>query len=160
MATQSTASHNPSACSSGKARFAEAAREALESLRPFLPELTDIDHNAARNGGKPSAFHLAALKAHLALAGMELSVARRNTQSGIDFYQVFDFATATARPAALNPVPELPTERREQESSARAGRKNLVRRPGRILPRLLPELGTKNLECVEPPKRRFHREGF
>jgi hypothetical protein len=43
-------------------------------------------------------------------AGMELSVAGRNNQSGADFYQVFGFATATARPAAFNPVPELPTE--------------------------------------------------
>lgn len=135
---------------------ADAAREALEALRPFLPDLTDIDNNAVRNDGKPSAFHLAALKAHLALAGMEFSVARRNTQSGIDFYQVFDFATATARPAALNPVPEVTTE---QEKSARAGRKNLVRSPGRILPRLLPELETKNLGMRGASRRRLYREG-
>ena len=56
-------------------------------------------------------------------AGMELSVARRKTQSGPDFYQVFGFATATARRAALNPVPELPTGRRNGQNPARAGRK-------------------------------------
>jgi len=56
-------------------------------------------------------------------AGMELSVARRKTQSGPDFYQVFGFATATARRAALNPFPELPTGRRNGQEPARAGRK-------------------------------------
>lgn len=48
--------------------------EALRGLEPFLPSHEDIHNNAARNGGQASAFHLAALKAHNALAGTELSV--------------------------------------------------------------------------------------
>ena len=55
--------------------------------------------------------------------GMELSVAGRNKQSGSDFHPVFGFATATARPAALNPVPEQPIEQRDGQESARAGNK-------------------------------------
>jgi hypothetical protein len=63
--------------------------------------------------------------------GMELSVVGRNQQSGSDFYPVFGFATATARTAALNPVPELPTE--VGQESARAGSK----KPGPIVARAL-----------------------
>lgn len=42
----------------------------------------------------------------------ELSVVGCNQQSGSDFYQVFGFATATARLAALNPVPQSPIHQR------------------------------------------------
>jgi hypothetical protein len=66
-------------------------------------------------------------------AGMELSVVRCNQQSGPDFYQVFGFATATARRTAFNPVPELPIEQRNGQESARAGRK----KPGQIVARAL-----------------------
>lgn len=55
--------------------------------------------------------------------GMELSAEGRNQQSGSDFYQVFGSATATARLSTLNPVPELPTEQRNGQASARAGSK-------------------------------------
>jgi hypothetical protein len=63
--------------------------------------------------------------------GAELSVAARNQQSGPDFYPVFGFATATARTAALNPVPDLPSE--VGRESARAGSK----KPGPIVARAL-----------------------
>jgi hypothetical protein len=66
-------------------------------------------------------------------AGMELSVARCNQQSGSDFHPVFGFATATARRAALNPVPELPIEQRNGQESARAGNK----KPGQMVDRAL-----------------------
>jgi hypothetical protein len=63
----------------------------------------------------------------------ELSVAGRNQQSGSDFYQVFGSATATARPAVLNPVPELPTEQQNGQETARAGSK----KPGQLVGRAL-----------------------
>jgi hypothetical protein len=66
--------------------------------------------------------------------GTELSVEGRNQHSGSDFYQVFGFATATARLSALNPVPEQSTEHEDgQEESARAGSK----KPGPIVDRAL-----------------------
>jgi hypothetical protein len=65
--------------------------------------------------------------------GMELSVARRNQQSGSDFYPVFGSATATARSATLNPVPEPPTEQKSGNQSARAGSK----KPGSMVARAL-----------------------
>ena len=65
--------------------------------------------------------------------GMELSVAGRNTQSGSDFYPVFGSATATARRAALNPVPDLPIEHESRKESARAGNK----KPGPMVDRAL-----------------------
>ena len=68
-----------------------------------------------------------------AVSGMELSAVRRNQQSEPDFYQVFGFATATARRTALNPVPALTIEQQNGERPARAGRK----KPGPIVDRAL-----------------------
>lgn len=65
--------------------------------------------------------------------GTELSVVGRNQQSGPDFYPVFGFATATARTAALNPVPEQPNSHESGQESARAGSK----KPGPIVARAL-----------------------
>ena len=67
------------------------------------------------------------------ISGMELSAVRRNQQSEPDFYQVFGFATATARRTALNPVPALIIEQQNGENPARAGRK----KPGPIVDRAL-----------------------
>lgn len=63
--------------------------------------------------------------------GMELSASGATNKSESDLYPVFGFATATARIAALNPVPELEIEPESSQSPARAGN----RRPGPMVVR-------------------------
>lgn len=145
----STATDYPNSASSNSQKFSRAEDVPASTLPEFISWLMVRVHLISP---ELAAYHASQMDERELLrrlrqyAGAELSASGRNTQSAADFYQVFGFATATARLAALNPVPELPTERREQESSARAGGKNLVRWPGRSLPRLLPELELKNLE--------------
>jgi len=121
-------------------QIASEMLEALEALLPFLPDENDICNAAARHGGRLPKFDVAAQKiraVHAKLQSLNLGngveCREANTQSGPDFYQVFGFATATARPAALNPVPELPIEQEDGQTSARAGSK----KPGPIVARAL-----------------------
>jgi hypothetical protein len=108
----------------------------MTSLRQRVAELMAATHCITR---ELATQHVAAMSAaevkqrFRRYVGMESSVVRRNQQSESDFYQVFGFATATARRTALNPVPELPTEQQSGKQSAIAGSK----KPGPMVDRAL-----------------------
>ncbi len=146
----STAIDYPNSTPSNSQKFSRAEDVPASTLPEFIVRFMVRAHLISP---ELAAYHVSQmdeaelLRRFRQYAGAELSVAGRNTQSAADFYQVFGFATATARLAALNPAPGLgsdPLPELEEKTwsdgrggflprrrAARAGTKNLERRSGK-----------------------------
>jgi hypothetical protein len=107
----------------------QRVREFMVEVHKITPELASI------HVSEMDAVELRRRFRNYIRLGAELSAAGPTQKSGTDFYQVFGTATTTAGCAALYCAPSTGFEVSPEKSMPESEAKNLVRMPGRSLPR-------------------------